>query len=114
MLLGARIAAVCGGGLLALGFASSDQGILAQIGALLVGAIALSGVDLALKSRADVRRRAAARDLPTLLDVLSLTMAAGMGFDLALATILEHLHGPLADELRRYLVDVNELGVARA
>jgi tight adherence protein C len=112
-LLGFRIASVGGGGVLALAFASAD-GILAQFGALLVAVIATSAVDLLLKSQADARRRAATRDLPPLLDLLSLTMGAGMGFDLALSTILDHLGGPLADELRRYLADVNDLGVARA
>jgi tight adherence protein C len=111
--LGFRVASVAGGGVLALAFASAD-GILAQLGALLVAVIAISAVDLLLKSQADARRRAATRDLPTLLDLLSLTMGAGMGFDLALSTILDNLGGPLTDELRRYLGDVNDLGVARA
>jgi tight adherence protein C len=114
-LLGLRVAALVAGGLLAVAFASADQhSLLAQLGALLVVAIAALAIDLLLISRAGSRARAAVRDLPMVLDLLSLTMGAGMAFDLALSTILDHVAGPLADELRRYLADVNDLGVARA
>ena len=114
-LLGLRVAALVSGGLVALAFVSADKhSLLAHLAALLVIAIAALAIDLLLISRAGARARAAARDLPMMLDLLSLTMSAGMAFDLALSTILDHVAGPLADELRRYLADVNDLGVARA
>jgi tight adherence protein C len=113
-LLGFRVAALGTGSFVALAFASADDdSVLPKLGALLVVALASGAVDLLLMSRAGGRSRAATRELPTLLDLLNLTMAAGMGFDLALGTILDHFTGPLADELRRYLADVNDLGVPR-
>jgi tight adherence protein C len=114
VLVGARIVAVCGGGVLALAFASSgDQGSVALLGAALVAVLSTCGIDLALVSRASTRCRAATRDMSTLLDLLTLTMSAGLGFEPALSTIVQHFEGPLGQELSRYLVEVGELGVAR-
>jgi tight adherence protein C len=100
--------------LLAAGFQSApDETGLAGLAAFLVAAIGLSGTDLLLISRAGARRRAAERDLPTVLDLLTLSMAAGMGFDLAIEAILQRLQGPLAEELQRYLRELNDLGSSR-
>lgn len=112
-LLGVRVLAVVLGGWVAYAFANSGRGALGTLGAVLVAALAALGVDLYLRSRVQRRRRAAERDLPTVLDLLTLTLAAGMGFDNALETILVHFHGPLAEELTRYLVETRQLGAER-
>jgi tight adherence protein C len=70
------------------------------------------GVDLALARYHAARRRAILRDLPTVMDLLVLSMEAGMGLDRALRTIVRQYHSALADELQRVLTDV-ELGVGR-
>jgi tight adherence protein C len=69
-------------------------------------------VDLALVRYHSARRRAILRDLPTVMDLLVLSMEAGMGLDRALRTIVHQYRSPLADELQRVLADT-DLGVGR-
>jgi tight adherence protein C len=105
----AAVAVVC-----AAAFSSAAKGgPLGLAGAALVLLLGLFSCDLYLLSRTGARIRKAEAELPTVLDLVSLSMAAGMGFDIALETILIRLRGPLAAELRRYLRDTNELGLAR-
>lgn len=49
-----------------------------------------------LKARA--RRERIKADLPDALDLLAVSVEAGLGFDGAIAKITEHMEGPLADE----------------
>jgi tight adherence protein C len=70
------------------------------------------GVDLALARYHAARRRAILRDLPTVMDLLVLSMEAGMGLDRALRTIVHEYHSPLAEELQRVLNDI-DLGMGR-
>ena len=53
------------------------------------------------------------RDLPTVMDLLVLSMEAGLGLERALRTIVEEYRSPLADELQRVLADT-ELGLRRS
>jgi tight adherence protein C len=98
---------------LALGAAA-----LAQYGApgalllVLCAGIGWFGVDLALARYHAMRRRAILRDLPTVMDLLVLSMEAGMGLDRALRTIVHEYRSPLAEELTRVLSDV-DLGMGR-
>jgi len=84
-------------------------------GAVLLVVSAVIGwfaVDLALARYHATRRRAILRDLPTVMDLLVLSMEAGMGVDRALRTIVHEYHSPLADELTRVLSDT-DLGTGR-
>jgi tight adherence protein C len=84
----------------------------AVVGAAGVGALASFVPDVVLDGRARRRQDEIARGLPDALDLLALTVEAGLGLEQALAIVAEHLHGPLADELTRVLREV-ELGVSR-
>jgi tight adherence protein C len=79
---------------------------------LMVVALAASATDISLVSRAGARRQAAEAQLPTVLDLLSLSMAAGMGFELSLESMLRRMRGPLSDELRLCLRDIHQLGLS--
>lgn len=68
--------------------------------------------DVLLSSRADRRQRDIARALPEALDLLALTVQAGLGFEQALEVVVENTGGPLGGELQRLLREV-ELGVSR-
>lgn len=68
--------------------------------------------DLLLDSRARSRQKQVARDLPDALDLLAITVEAGLGLEQALGVVTERLTGPLGDELRRMLAEI-ELGVDR-
>jgi tight adherence protein C len=69
--------------------------------------------DLLLVSRAQARRRAIEQALPTLVDLMGLTMAAGMGFENALAIIADAMTGPLKEEIDRYQDALTNLGMTR-
>jgi tight adherence protein C len=85
------------------------QGVLML--AVLV-AVGWFGIDLALARYHAIRRRAILRDLPTIMDLLVLSMEAGMGLDRALRTVVHEYQSPLADEIQHVLTDV-ELGIRR-
>jgi len=51
--------------------------------------------------------------LPDMLDLLSVCVQAGMGFDAALANISQNMGGPLSEEITRYLMEI-EMGEPRA
>jgi tight adherence protein C len=68
--------------------------------------------DVLLDSRAQSRQHHIARTLPDALDLLAITVEAGLGLEQALTVVTERLHGPLGDELRRMLREI-ELGVDR-
>jgi tight adherence protein C len=70
------------------------------------------GVDLVLARQHAIRRRLILRDLPTVMDLLVLSLEAGMGLDRALRTVVREYHSPLSDEIRRVLGDI-DLGIGR-
>jgi tight adherence protein C len=93
------------------------KGLLAATGALvgvIVGSMAGSGTGLLLTValaaagffapdyfvtlKARGRRERVKADLPDALDLLAVSVEAGLGFDGAIAKITEHMEGPLADE----------------
>lgn len=76
---------------------------------LLVLAAALTGYALpSLWLRSLVRRRkdAMRRALPAALDILTLSMEAGLGFDAAIAHVAQRWHNPLSREFRRWFIEL--------
>lgn len=70
-------------------------------------------IDVYLGFRADERQGEIARELPNVIDQISISVEAGLGFEAALSRSARSGHGPLADELARTLQDM-QLGVNRA
>lgn len=68
--------------------------------------------DLWLRSRIDSRKLAIRRTLPDMLDMLTISVEAGMGFDAAVARVVSSRPGPLSEEFGRMLQEV-QAGVAR-
>jgi tight adherence protein C len=86
------------GALLGLFFSSmagSATGLLFMV-ALAAGGFFAPDYFVNLKARA--RRERIKADLPDALDLLAVSVEAGLGFDGAIAKITEHMEGPLADE----------------
>jgi tight adherence protein C len=79
---------------------------------LLAGVLGFFVPDLVLDSKARKRQSAIGRELSEALDLLAITVEAGLGLEQALAVVSENLAGPLGDELTRLLREV-ELGVPR-
>jgi tight adherence protein C len=69
-------------------------------------ALALVGYelpDLIIGSKATERQNMLRKTLPDTLDLLTVTVEAGLGFDAAVAQVATFAEGPIAGELRRYL-----------
>jgi tight adherence protein C len=62
--------------------------------------------DLRLQRAAAARRRVIARALPDVLDLLCVSVEAGLGFDGAMQKVAEKFPGPVAAEFGAYLRDV--------
>jgi tight adherence protein C len=62
--------------------------------------------DLLLSSRARKRNERIGSDLPDALDLLAVTVEAGLGFDAAIAKLVDVFEGPLAEEFGRTLGEI--------
>ncbi len=85
------------------------------IGALLALVGALFGYTIPefwLGGRVKKRQKAILMLIPDALDLLTISVRAGLGFDAALGKVTEKLKGPLSDEFRRALAEIR-VGKAR-
>ncbi len=93
-------AAIGGVGLLfgfAFGVSSfGPLGGFAMAGLFAAGGFALPGVYVSGKARR--RREAISAELPDALDLLAVSVEAGLGFDGAVDKLTDHMEGPLAEE----------------
>lgn len=104
-----------GGLALWMGMGALHSGLAPASVALLAGmsgALGLGGPLMWLRGRATRRRLAVERALPDFLDLVVVSVEAGLGFEGAVARIAERAEGPLAAEFRRVLADQN-LGATR-
>ncbi len=83
-------------------------GILAVVG-LGIGYVA---PEFWLGGRVKKRQKGILLQIPDALDLLTISVRAGLGFDAALGKVVEKLKGPLVDEFRRALAEVR-VGKAR-
>ena len=65
-----------------------------------------------LRGKAGERQAQIQRDLPDALDLLSITVEAGLGFDAAVARVGREIEGPVGEELQRVVREI-QLGEAR-
>lgn len=90
-----------------------------QIFGLTVAAMAFAGgmsfilPQFYLKKRIKERMKGIAKGLPDAIDLLVVSVEAGLGFDMALAKVVEKSEGPLSDEFERSLEEMR-LGYPRA
>jgi tight adherence protein C len=81
-----------------LGAAAGEAGGSIVLGVVFAG-IGYLLPDLLLTSRTRRRREQIRRDLPDTLDLLAVSVEAGLGFDAAIVKLTERLSGPLVEEL---------------
>lgn len=61
-----------------------------------------------IRSKASKRRKQIERSLPDLLDLLYISVEAGLGFDSALKKSAQKMQGPLSVEVLKALADINK------
>lgn len=97
---------------LVLGLLAHPDSVPAPLWAVLLAGAGSIVPDVLLSSRANARQQQIARALPESLDLLALTVEAGLGFEQAIEMVVDNTTGPLTGELTRLLREI-ELGVPR-
>jgi tight adherence protein C len=88
-------------------------GIIGGVVGTVVGAgIGYIAPEFWLRRRIKARQKAILLQIPDALDLLTISVRAGLGFDAALGKVVEKMQGPLVDEFRRALAEVR-VGKAR-
>jgi tight adherence protein C len=111
-----RMLSVKGLGLVTLGVLGALAGLRSP--ELLIVAGGLGAVigfflpDLLLRNSGQHRQQRIPRDLPDALDMLTICVEAGLGFDAALAQVARYTRGPLAAEFARALQEM-QIGKSR-
>jgi tight adherence protein C len=80
---------------------------------LALGGIGFIGPDFVVSSRARRRREAIKAQLPDALDLLAVSVEAGLGFDGAISKLTEYMEGPLTEEFGLTLNEIR-IGEGRA
>jgi tight adherence protein C len=107
--LGGVIGFLLGAWIVGAGMVGGGTGLLMLVLLPVLGAQApRSWLDRKVQERKDSIRR----DLPDTLDLLAISVEAGMGFEGALGVVCENFDSPLADEFARTLREM-ELGLPR-
>ena len=88
-------------------------GLLVTVGvAVVLGILGYFAPDLWLYQLAYDRAESIQRTLPDALDMLTISVEAGLGFDAALSQVARNTDGPLADEFFRVLQEM-QIGLGR-
>ena len=101
------IGAIAGAGILFVVFGVLGGNL--GMGAMLFGVGLLGGYTIPefwLGGRVKKRQHKILLQIPDALDLLTISVRAGLGFDGALGKVVEKLKGPLTDEFRRALAEI--------
>lgn len=80
--------------------------ILGLLFMIVGGAVGYIAPEFWLGKKIAARSMAMVLQLPDALDLLTISVEAGLGFDAALAKVVEKMEGPLVDEFRQALAEV--------
>lgn len=79
---------------------------------VLLAAVGFFIPDIWLTLKANARQKAIRLSLPGVLDLLAVSVEAGLGFDSALARVIKNMEGPLPEEFARMLREI-QMGSSR-
>ena len=82
------------------------RGLSALLGFIIIAALLGLGPEALLNHLVSQRQDRIRRDLPALVELLMISVEAGLGFDQALARSVGSVPGPLSEEFSRYLGEV--------
>lgn len=110
-ILSMKVLSVVAGLVVALGLtALSTRSVIYGLFLMLIG---YELPDLIIRSKARARQDEIRRGLADALDLLTVTVEAGLGFDAAVHQVVTGTHGPVSGELLRYLQE-KQLGASSA
>jgi len=95
-----------GGLVFGLLIGSGSSAMLGILLGLMFGAAGFIGPDLFINSKTKTRREKIRADLPDALDLLAVSVEAGLGFDAAIAKVTEQMKGPLSEEFALTLSEI--------
>lgn len=98
------------GGLIGVLLESSSKALILGLAFGIVGFLV---PDVSASSRTNRRRQEMQRQLPDALDIVAVSVEAGLGFDAALGKLSEHMTGPIVDEFTLVLGELR-IGEARS
>ncbi len=101
------LAALIGTAVLGLGLMPR---VVLSVAASLIGYVA---VNLWLYQKGSDRSEHMQKDLPDALDLLTISVEAGLGFDAALAQVARNTEGPVSEEFSRVLTEM-QIGMGRS
>jgi tight adherence protein C len=101
--LAAKAAGATFGALLGIALAASSNPGVALLLGVLLGVTGYVLPTTLVKGRAARRRARLVAELPDALDLLAVSVEAGLGFDAAVAKLVLHTDGPLSDEFELVL-----------
>ena len=93
-------------GLLAIAMTSSMSPMMSFAMVIGFGALGFIGPDYVVNSKIRSRQERIRAQLPDALDLLAVSVEAGLGFDSAVAKLTESLEGPLIDEFNLTLSEI--------
>jgi tight adherence protein C len=108
--LAAKAAVGIGGLVFGLAFGAVAGGIGLLLG-IALGAVGFLAPDFVVGARARKRRELLRAQLPDALDLLAVSVEAGLGFDGAISKLTEHMDGPLTEE---FGLTLNEIRIGES
>ena len=99
------VAGIMGGGFFVLGLFTGSA-MFGIFGAGAIGAMGFFLPEMWLSRRIKKRQKQILLAVPDTLDLLTISVKAGLSFDGALSKVVEKVEGPLSDEFRRSLAEI--------
>jgi tight adherence protein C len=87
---------------------ASSSALLAVMLGLMLGGLGFVAPDFIVSSKTRSRRERIRAELPDALDLLAVSVEAGLGFDGAIVKLTENMEGPLAEE---FALTLNEMRI---
>ncbi len=106
--VGVKLMSLIGFGVLffVIGLVLLGSPVVGLLGIVLGAVIGYIAPEFWLGRKARARSWSMVLQLPDALDLLTISVEAGLGFDAALAKVVEKMEGPLVDEFRQALAEV--------